>query len=117
MEVTERSGAFRADWRHTLAQTGLRQLWLDHLLALSMLGEWDTGLFVLVHPAANTEMASAAGRYASTLRDPRTFDHRTLEALIGRLRTVTDAPWVDAFADRYLDFEKLRAIGVSPPAA
>jgi hypothetical protein len=30
---------------------------------------------------------------------------------------VTDARWVAAFADRYLDFEKLRILGVSPPTS
>lgn len=46
-----------------LAQTSLQQVWLGHLLALSMVGEWDTGLFVLVYPAANTSIAGVANRY------------------------------------------------------
>ncbi len=114
-EVTERSGVFQSDWRERLAQTSLQQIWLDHLLALSMLEEWDAGLFVLVHPAANTAMASIASRYAAGLLDATTFEHRTLEELIARLRVATTAPWVAAFEDRYLNFEKLRAVGVSPP--
>jgi hypothetical protein len=93
----------------------LQQLWLDHLLALSMLHEWDTGLFVLVYPGANTSMASAADRYATTLLDARTFEHRTLEEMVERLRVVTTSPWVAEFVDRYLSFGKLRAVGVSPP--
>jgi hypothetical protein len=115
LEVADRSGAFRAEWREELTRSDLRQIWLDHLLALSMVDEWDTGLFVLMYPTANTSMASAARRYERALADPRTFEHRTLEELVGILRTVTDARWVAAFADRYLDFEKLRILGVSPP--
>jgi hypothetical protein len=114
-EVTERSGAFRPGWEQALAKTDLQQIWLDHLLALSMLPEWDRGLFVLVYPAANTSMASVASRYAAALRDPSTFQHRTLEDLTARLHVVTSDPWVAAFEDRYLNFEKLRAVGVSPP--
>jgi hypothetical protein len=114
-QVTERSRAFPADWREVLAQTSLQQLWLDHLLALSMLHEWETGLFVLVYPAANTAMASVANRYATTLLDAASFEHRTLEELVERLRVVTRSPWVAAFEDRYLNFGKLRAVGVSPP--
>jgi hypothetical protein len=115
VEITERSGAFHADWHPALTQTSLRQIWLDHLLALSMLDGWDTGLFMLVHPAANISMADAADRYAEVLSDSRTFEHRTLEDLVARLRTVTDAAWVEAFADRYLDFDKLRSLGIDPP--
>ena len=114
-QVTERSGAFPADWQEALTQTSLQQLWLYHLLALSMLREWDTGLFVLVYPAANTAMASAANRYATTLLDAGTFEHRTLEEMVDRLRVVTTSPWVAEFADRYLNFGKLRAVGVNPP--
>jgi hypothetical protein len=113
-EVTERSGTFPPGWREALAQTSLQQIWLDHLLALSMLHKWDTGLFVLVYPAANTSIASVANRYATALRHATTFEHRTLEEMVEQLRAATNANWVAAFKDRYLDFEKLRAVGVSP---
>ena len=115
-EVTERSGAFRPGWEQALAETDLQQIWLDHPLALSMLPEWDCGLFVLVYPAANTSMASVASRYAAALLNATSFEHRTLEDMTERLHVVTSAPWVGAFEDRYLNFEKLRAVGVSPPA-
>jgi hypothetical protein len=114
-ELTKRSGAFRPGWEQALAETDLQQIWLDHLLALSMLPEWDCGLFVLIYPAANTSMASVASRYADALVDAATFEHRTLEDMTERLRVVTSGRWVAAFVDRYLDFEKLRAVGVSPP--
>jgi trehalose-6-phosphate synthase len=80
-----------------------------------MLHKWDTGLFVLVYPAANTSIASVANRYATALRHATTFEHRTLEEMVEQLRAATNANWVAAFKDRYLDFEKLRAVGVSPP--
>ena len=115
-EVTKRSGVFRPGWEQALADTDLQQIWLDHLLALSMVPGWGSGVFLLVYPAANISMASAARRYADTLLDATTFEHRTLEDMTERLRTVTNARWVAAFEDRYLDFEKLRGVGVSPPA-
>lgn len=117
VEVAERSGVFRSGWREALLQTSLEQIWLDHLLALSMLGEWGDGLFVLAYPAANAAMAGAASRYTTWLLDARTFEHSTLEELVKRLGQVTSAPWVAAFQERYLDFEKLRTVGVSPPAS
>jgi PD-(D/E)XK nuclease superfamily len=117
VEVAERSGVFRPGWRQALVQTSLQQIWLDHLLALSMLPEWDAGLFVLVYPTANAAMAGAASRYTTWLLDAMTFEHRTLEELVERLGQVTSTPWVAAFEDRYLDFKKLGALGVSPPSA
>jgi hypothetical protein len=81
-----------------------------------MLGEWDAGLFVLVYPTVNAAMAGVAGRYATWLLDATTFERRALEELVGRLREVTSAAWAAAFEDRYLDFEKLRTVGGSPPA-
>jgi hypothetical protein len=40
-----------------------------------MLHKWDTGLFVLVYPTANTSIASVANRYATALRHATTFEH------------------------------------------
>jgi hypothetical protein len=82
-----------------------------------MRGEWGDGLCVLLYPAANAAMAGAASRYSIWLLDATTFEHRTLEELVTRLGQVTSAPWVAAFQDRYLDFEKLRTVGASPPAS
>jgi hypothetical protein len=81
-----------------------------------MLPEWDCGLFVLLYPAANSSMASVANRYADALLKATSFQHRTLEDMPERLRAVASAPWVAAFMDRYLNFEKLRAVGISPPS-
>ena len=107
VEVAARSGVFRPGWREALAQTSLEQIWLDHLLTLSMLEEWGDGLCVLLYPTANAAMAGAASRYTTWLLHARTFEHSTLEELVTRLGQVTSAPWVAAFQDRYLEFEKL----------
>jgi hypothetical protein len=85
VEVAERSAVFRPGWRDALAQTSLEQIWLDHLLALSMLGERGDGLCVLLYPTANAAMAGAASRYTTWLLDARTFEHGTLEELVTRL--------------------------------
>jgi hypothetical protein len=85
-EITERSGAFLPGWQARVLGTDLQQIWLDHLLALSMLlhrsGRWTWARFVLVYPAANPSFAGAAVRYAALLRDPRTYEARTLESLL-----------------------------------
>ena len=75
-EVTERSGLFEPGWEELLVGTDLQQLWLDHLLALSMAqhpsGDWSWARFVLVHPAGNLSFAAAADRYLRVLSDAST---------------------------------------------
>ena len=84
-EVTERSAAFTSGWQEHVVGTELQQIWLDHLLLLSMLQHpskaWSHGVFVLVYPAGNVSYAPAAARYRALLRDQTSFEARTLEDL------------------------------------
>lgn len=104
VEVTERSSIFAEGWREKIVGTELQQLWLDHLLVLSMLQHpskrWTWGRFVLVYPSDNPGFAATAAKYRSTLRDAATFEVRTLESLLesGALAPDTTA----AIASRYL---------------
>lgn len=104
-EVTEKSGAFVADWREHILGTDLQQIWLDHLLLLSMLQllpeRHARGLFVLVYPAGNPSFASAATRYRELLTDASTFQARTLEELVDEPGALPAAT-CDAFRARYL---------------
>ncbi|MBK7402701.1 MAG: hypothetical protein IPJ34_42355 [Myxococcales bacterium] len=83
-ELTRRSGIFVDGWRDAVVRTELQQIWLDHLLVLSMLQHpsrrWRWGRFVLVYPAGNPSFGAAASRYRSS-RGP---DHvrRTIESLL-----------------------------------
>lgn len=104
VEVTERSGAFADGWRDRILGTELQQIWLDHLLVLSMLqhssAQWTSGKFVLVYPGANPSFARAAEQYAALLRDPTTFAAKTIESTVDCLREV--APHAaEAFVERY----------------
>lgn len=85
-EVAERSGAFTSipDGR----PSDLTEIWLDHLLALSMLqhpsGAWTWARLVLVHPADHAQAADAADRYQALLNPPgrQTFATAHLEDLV-----------------------------------
>ena len=105
LEITERSGAFRQGWRSRVIGTELHQIWLDHLLVLSMLQHpterWTWGRFVLAYPARNPSFARAAAAYRDVLRDPSTFEARTLDDLVGTPNAL-DASTVAALRDRYL---------------
>jgi hypothetical protein len=109
-EVTERSGAFVSNWRERLVGTELQQIWLDHLLLLSMLQHeptsqhpkrWMGGRFVLVYPAGNPSFARVAKTYADVLRDPSTFEARTLEDLLRTPGALAESS-VRGLAERYL---------------
>ncbi len=104
-EVTERSGVFAEGWRQAILGTDLQQLWLDHLLVLSMLQHpsrrWTWGRFVLVAPAENPSFARAASRYAALLSSAETFEVRTIEALLGTRGALSDETSA-ALRGRYL---------------
>ena len=87
IEVAERSSAFEPGATDALkAKTGLAELWLEHLLLLSMLqhesGAWSWGRYVVVHPAGNTDFAEATSRYRDLLAEDSTFASVTTEELL-----------------------------------
>ena len=93
------SGAFDA-----LVGTPLQQIWLDHLMALSMLQDssrqWSWVKFVLVHPAGNPSYARAAEAYSKLLADRSTFEVCTIESLLDGSALPAEA--VSVFRERYL---------------
>lgn len=105
-EVSERSGAFRPGALDDLIGTDLQQIWLDHLLVLSMLqhpsGRWTWGRFVLVHPAENLDFTEACRRYAQVLvGDQTTFASATIESLL-KVKDALPSATADLFRNRYL---------------
>ena len=102
--VTLESGVFAPGALDALVGTRLQQIWLDHLLALSMLQhtpqQWSWAKFVLVHPANNPSYARAAAAYSGLLADPSTFEVRTIESLLESAALPAEA--ASAFRERYL---------------
>ena len=103
--VVAEAGVFVDDWRVHVLGTDLQQIWLDHLLLLSMLqhpsGRWKSGRFVLVYPAENPSITSVAARYRAVLRDGATFDACTLESLLDTQGALSPAT-VALLRGRYL---------------
>jgi hypothetical protein len=104
LEVAERSGAFAPGAIDALNGTDLLEIWLHHLLVLSILqhpsGRWSWGRFVLVHPAGNADYAQAGARYRELLVDPSTFSSSTIEELLAA--GALPGPTVAALRERYL---------------
>jgi hypothetical protein len=111
-EVATSAGAFHSEALAELREPPLQQLWLDHLLTLSMVqaGWADEGTFVLLHPAGNMRCSTVAERYADCLAETSTFHVMTMEQVVERLAHHTTEPWVAAFQDRYLAFDKVDAL-------
>jgi hypothetical protein len=87
LEVARNSGAFADGVLDGLAaRSGLAEMWLEHLLLLSMLqhrsGVWQWGRFVVLHPARNPDYVDGCARYAGMLRDRSTFASMSLEDLL-----------------------------------
>jgi hypothetical protein len=105
LEVAERSGAFcPGAVDEVKGKSGLCEMWLVHLLLLSMLqhasGAWTWGRYVVVHPEGNTDFAEACARYRALLADESTFASVTLENLLDA--RVLPARTAAALRDRYL---------------
>lgn len=102
--VTSESSAFVPGAIDAFIGKQLQQIWLDHLLALSMLQhtspKWTWVKFVLVHPAKNPSYARATASYAKLLSDVSNFEVRTIESLLDDGVLPTEA--VAAFRERYL---------------
>jgi hypothetical protein len=98
LEVADRSGAFRPRATEELeGRSDLCEMWLEHLLLLSMLqhesGTWAWGLYVVAHAAGNSDHADGCARYRDLLVDSSTFSSVTVEALLdaGALPPGTEA--------------------------
>jgi hypothetical protein len=88
LEVAARSKAFaRGGVDAVKGRSPLAVMWLEHLLLLSMLQHpsrrWSWGRYVVVHPAANSDVEEQCARYRALLADDATFGSTTLEELVG----------------------------------
>jgi len=105
LEVAERSGAFLPGAVDEVkGRSGLCEMWLEHLLLLSMLqhasGTWTWGRYVVVHPAGNTDFEEACSRYRTLLVDQATFSSVKVEEVLET--SVLPAQTTAALRDRYL---------------
>lgn len=105
-QVARTSGVFRDPDDAALRALPLRQLWLDHLLALSMVGDDPDQVaaarFVVLAPASNPAVTAADVRYRRLLSDVLTYERRTLEEVVEVIAASTTAQWVRDFRARYL---------------
>ena len=104
--IAEASGVFRPGWQDKVLDTALRQIWRDHLLALSMRNHPDQWTpqtrYVLLHPTRNVSFTQAAAAYADLLVDGDTsFSALTLEKTVDAA-FAHGGPVKEAFVRRYL---------------
>jgi len=103
-DVHERSHVFKSEALNNILGTELEQIWLDHLLVLSMLQHesmsWHRGKFILVAPAKNSSYKRAAEKYLSQLKDDFTFEYLTVESIIDQNILSTETSKL--FRERYL---------------
>jgi hypothetical protein len=102
-EVAAAAGVFRDPNAAALRALPLRQIWFDHLLALSMIGaSADRARFVLLAPAANPAATAVDAAYRAQLSDALTYERRTLEEVAAVVRQCAGPGWADQFTKRYL---------------
>ena len=108
-EIAAEMACFEPGRIPDLKKQPLQQIWRDHLLtgAHRLVDGFDDAFFVFLYPEANTACVDAVESYRGCLTDETTFAAWTLKKVIDALRAETDAEWVAAFWDRYLNFEKV----------
>jgi len=85
------------------------------MLSQTMLdnGLYESGLFLVVHPAKNEDCSSAVASYKQHLREPGgnnpAFAVLTLEDCVQGLRDIGEAELAEALFTRYLDFDRIEA--------
>ncbi len=86
LEVSRASGLFEEDDLAALPKDKASQIWLDHLLALSMLQhpsrQWRWARFVIGYADGNPSWAPLVARYRGMLRDGTTFGASTFDELV-----------------------------------
>ena len=116
-QVATQSGVFMEPDSPRMTEAPLNQLFLDHLLALSMLESddgWETGRFVFAYPAVNAVCHQAVGRYEDCLVDVATFEALTLEKIIDAILAASSDDWPREFRRRYLDYSRTLEVGFPP---
>lgn len=102
--VADKSGVFANGSQEAIVGTELQQIWLDHLLALSLpqhpSGEWAWAKFILVYPSRNPGFARVASAYQRLLSKQDTFGVSTVEDLLDE--GVLPVELTQAFQERYL---------------
>jgi hypothetical protein len=108
-EVAAAMGCFKRERLGDLRVQPLQQIWRDHLLAGSLYAEGDSmdGFFVFLYPESNQHCHRAQRAYQDCLLDNDTFLAWTLEDVSAAVQRHTHSAWIDRFADRYLNFDKL----------
>lgn len=106
VSIAEASNVFKHGWQDAILNTDLRQIWRDHLLALSMRAhpdEWtEETRYVLLHPQRNVSFRDAAHRYSALLRDGEdTFRVLSIEEVV-EAAFAHGGPTKDQFSRRYL---------------
>lgn len=111
--VSTRSGLFKDPEHPALRSAPIQQLWREHMLSQTMVdnGLYDSGLFLVVHPAKNEYCSAAVTSYKQHLNEPSgsnpAFAALTLEECVQELRRIGEAELADALFARYLDFDRI----------
>lgn len=103
-EFTEAHGLWSRGACKRLDRTGLRQFWLNTLLAQSLLrtGQYASARSVIIACAEDRSARDACAAVRSELTDPHTLAWDPWEAVVASIDG-HDA-WRDLFVSRYLDF-------------
>jgi hypothetical protein len=116
-ELADQANLYRDPRTSALRDVPLEQLFRLHLLAVSMIshsGPFQEGMFVLVAPEGNRNVARAAEAYRGHLREEHAttvaFRQASIETCIEAIGAAGDAELSAALHERYIDLEPIHAL-------
>lgn len=102
---TIESGQWRSGAVEALDQQGLRQFWLNTLLAQSLLAsDYDRGYSVVLSCAADLAAGDAVEKVRAQVVESGFLRWCSYEELLSTIDTAELSGWNERFATRYLDF-------------
>lgn len=106
LEITNQLNIYKDASLEKLKVPPLSQIWRDHLLAISLIQDYDEGYFVFLSPEKNTNCEISLDKYQSFFKSEISQDNLflrlTLEDCIKSLEKITNAEWVTEFKTRYI---------------
>jgi hypothetical protein len=114
-EWSKESGLFNEPDHPDLRRSPLQQCWREHMLAQALVanGLYDAGVYVLLAPEQNNQVARAGAAYARHLRnepDKVRFEQMALEGLIAAIGKAGAKGLAAALNERYCDFSAVHAL-------
>ena len=113
-EITNESKIFKEEKFQQLTEFKIFQIWIKHLLALSLMQDYAEGFFIYLYPRNNEAYQNGLNDYQNLLissdYDKNHLHPMHLETFVEALKSIDKSDWIKEFEFRYFRFHQLKFI-------